>query len=76
MLNKKRGHVFEEAQVPGTPMFMVKAYLPVNESFGFTAELRAATSGQVSWLKRKLLSSGPSEGMNITVLDVGRMYTW
>jgi len=46
VLNKKRGHVFEEAQVPGTPMFMVKAYLPVNESFGFTAELRAATSGQ------------------------------
>jgi elongation factor 2 len=25
---------------------MVKAYLPVMESFGFTAELRAATSGQ------------------------------
>jgi len=46
VLNKKRGHVFEEMQVPGTPMFMVKAYLPVNESFGFTAELRAATSGQ------------------------------
>merc|ERR1719435_289296 len=46
VLNKKRGHVFEESQVPGTPMFMVKAYLPVNESFGFTAELRAATSGQ------------------------------
>merc|ERR1711962_1066359 len=46
VMNKKRGHVFEESQVPGTPMFMVKAYLPVNESFGFTAELRAATSGQ------------------------------
>merc|ERR1712193_411463 len=46
VLNKKRGHVFKESQVPGTPMFMVKAYLPVNESFGFTAELRAATSGQ------------------------------
>merc|ERR1712240_996823 len=46
VLNKKRGHVFEEAQVPGTPMCMVKAYLPVMESFGFTAELRAATSGQ------------------------------
>ena len=33
-LNKKRGHVFENLQVPGTPMFIVKAYLPVNESFG------------------------------------------
>jgi len=46
VLNRKRGHVFEDTQVQGTPMFMVKAYLPVNESFGFTAELRAATSGQ------------------------------
>ncbi len=34
VLNRKRGHVFEEGQVPGTPMFIVKAYLPVNESFG------------------------------------------
>lgn len=34
VLNRKRGHVFEEAQVAGTPMFIVKAYLPVNESFG------------------------------------------
>jgi elongation factor 2 len=34
VLNRKRGHVFEEGQVTGTPMFVVKAYLPVNESFG------------------------------------------
>ena len=34
MLNRRRGHVFEEGQVAGTPMFHVKAYLPVNESFG------------------------------------------
>jgi translation elongation factor EF-G len=29
-------------------MFNVKAYLPVAESFGFTADLRSATSGQAS----------------------------
>jgi elongation factor 2 len=46
VLNKRRGHVFEEAQTPGTPMFVVKAYLPVNESFGFTADLRSNTGGQ------------------------------
>ena len=46
VLNRRRGHVFEEAQVPGTPMFHVKAYLPVNESFGFTADLRSNTGGQ------------------------------
>ena len=46
VLNRRRGHVFEEAQVAGTPMFIVKSYLPVNESFGFTADLRSNTGGQ------------------------------
>uniref|UniRef100_A0A8C2HIT7 Eukaryotic translation elongation factor 2, like 2 n=1 Tax=Cyprinus carpio TaxID=7962 RepID=A0A8C2HIT7_CYPCA len=46
VLNRKRGHVFEESQVAGTPIFIVKAYLPVNESFGFTADLRSNTGGQ------------------------------
>lgn len=34
ILNKKCGLVFEESQVMGTSVFVVKAYLPVNESFG------------------------------------------
>lgn len=46
VLTKRRGHVFSEEQRPGTPLFTVKAYLPVNESFGFTADLRAGTGGQ------------------------------
>nr|AYV89076.1 elongation factor 2-like [Tetranychus truncatus] len=46
VLNRRRGVVFEEAQIPGTPMFVVKAHLPVNESFGFTADLRSSTGGQ------------------------------
>merc|ERR1719339_452999 len=46
VLNRRRGIVFEEMQTPGTPMFVVKAYLPVNESFGFTADLRSNTGGQ------------------------------
>jgi elongation factor 2 len=46
VLNRRRGHVFEEQQIAGTPMFVVKAYLPVNESFGFTADLRSNTGGQ------------------------------
>ncbi|KAI8638875.1 elongation factor 2 [Parasitella parasitica] len=45
-LNRRRGQVFSEEQKIGTPMMTVKAYLPVNESFGFTADLRAATGGQ------------------------------
>uniref|UniRef100_A0A6Q2X3E2 Tr-type G domain-containing protein n=1 Tax=Esox lucius TaxID=8010 RepID=A0A6Q2X3E2_ESOLU len=46
VLNRKRGMVFEESQVAGTPIFIVKAFLPVNESFGFTADLRSNTGGQ------------------------------
>jgi elongation factor 2 len=46
VLNKRRGQVFSEEQRPGTPMFTVKAYLPVMESFGFTADLRQGTQGQ------------------------------
>ena len=46
VLTRKRGHVFSEEQRPGTPLFTVKAYLPVNESFGFQGDLRAATGGQ------------------------------
>ena len=45
-LSRKRGQVFSEEQRPGTPLFNVKAYLPVNESFGFNADLRQATGGQ------------------------------
>lgn len=46
VLNRKRGQVISEIQRPGTPQFIIKAYLPVNESFGFTTELRQATGGQ------------------------------
>lgn len=46
VLNRRRGHVTSEEQRPGTPMYNIKAYLPVNESFGFTADLRSNTGGQ------------------------------
>ncbi|XP_008336799.1 elongation factor 2-like [Cynoglossus semilaevis] len=46
VLTRRRGHVIDEFQVPGTPMQIIKAHLPVMESFGFTADLRSATSGQ------------------------------
>ena len=36
----------EEIPVEGTPMTNIRAYLPVNESFGFDKALRAATSGK------------------------------
>lgn len=45
-LTRRRGHVFAEEQRAGTPLFNIKAYLPVNESFGFPADLRSSTGGQ------------------------------
>jgi len=44
-MNKRRGQIIEDTSIAGTPMHIVKAYLPVNESFGFTAELRKNTGG-------------------------------
>jgi len=46
VLNKRRGVVFENCQIGSTPQYVVKAHLPVNESFGFTADLRSNTGGQ------------------------------
>jgi elongation factor 2 len=45
-LNTKRGQILEEIPRSGTPMYNVKAYLPVYESFGFTEDLRRRTAGQ------------------------------
>ena len=46
VLTRRRGHVFTEEQRPGTPMMTLLAYLPVMESFGFTADLRSNTGGK------------------------------
>mmetsp|Transcript_826 Transcript_826/g.1239 ORF Transcript_826/g.1239 Transcript_826/m.1239 type:complete len:995 (+) Transcript_826:135-3119(+) len=46
VLAKRRGHVTQDLPKPGTPIFLVKAYLPVVESFGFETDLRYTTQGQ------------------------------
>ncbi|CAH1253903.1 EEF2 [Branchiostoma lanceolatum] len=64
-LNQRRGHVYEENQIIGTPTVVVKAYLPVNESFGFTADLRSKTGGkafpQCVFDHWKVLSGDPTD---------------
>jgi elongation factor 2 len=42
----RRGTVEEEVLIEGTPLTIIKAYLPVAESFGFTSYLRQQTSGK------------------------------
>jgi len=46
VLNRRRGQVVAEEDRGTGPLKNVKAYLPVMESFGFTADLRSNTSGQ------------------------------
>ncbi|KAH3727287.1 elongation factor 2-like [Dreissena polymorpha] len=46
LLSRKRGEIIEQNPQEGTPMTTVKAYMPVNESFGFNGELRGDTGGQ------------------------------
>ena len=46
VMNKRRGEIIDEENKEGTPLYKLKGYLPVAESFGFTASLREATSGK------------------------------
>jgi len=45
VLNKRRGNITENMEGTGC-ITWIRGNLPVNESFGFTSELRAATGGQ------------------------------
>lgn len=42
----KRGTVEEDDEVEGTPLRILKSFLPVSESFGFTGFLRQKTGGK------------------------------
>jgi len=46
VLTRRRGIIIGEENRPGTPIYNVRAFMPVCESFGFTGDLRAATGGQ------------------------------
>uniref|UniRef100_A0A7S2YA81 Elongation factor EFG domain-containing protein n=1 Tax=Entomoneis paludosa TaxID=265537 RepID=A0A7S2YA81_9STRA len=70
VLTQRRGHVFTEEQRPGTPQMTLLAYLPVMESFGFTADLRSNTGGkafpQCSFDHWEPMSGNPHEEGNKT----------
>jgi elongation factor 2 len=77
VLTRRRGHVFTEEQRPGTPQMTLLAYLPVMESFGFTADLRSNTGGkafpQCSFDHWEIMSGDPytaGNKCNETVLAV------
>ncbi|GJQ15369.1 hypothetical protein GpartN1_g7160.t1 [Galdieria partita] len=46
LLARRRGHVTEDAPKPASPLFTLKAFIPVLDSFGFEVDLRTFTQGQ------------------------------
>ena len=46
VLARRRGHVTQDAPLPGSPLYMIKALLPVIDSFGYETDLRTHTQGQ------------------------------
>lgn len=48
VLGKREGRVLHEEMKEGTDMFIIKAVVPVAESFGFADEIRKRTSGLAS----------------------------
>ena len=46
LMAQRRGLIEEEIPIEGCPLVILKAFLPVAESFGFTSTLRERTSGK------------------------------
>ncbi|ESO05879.1 hypothetical protein HELRODRAFT_105890 [Helobdella robusta] len=46
VLARRRGHVTQDAPVPGSPLYTIKAFMPAIDSFGFETDLRTHTQGQ------------------------------
>lgn len=46
VLSRRRGHVTRDAPKPGSPLYTVKAFIPVLDANGFETDLRTATMGQ------------------------------
>jgi U5 small nuclear ribonucleoprotein component len=46
VLARRRGHVTQDAPIPGSPLYSIRAFLPAIDSFGFETDLRTHTQGQ------------------------------
>ncbi|PWN23949.1 putative ribosomal elongation factor EF-2 [Microstroma glucosiphilum] len=51
VLARRRGHVVQDLPKAGTPLFTVKAYIPVIDANGFETDLRTVTQGQAFCLQ-------------------------
>lgn len=46
VLARRRGHVTQDSPLPGSPLYLIKALIPVIDSFGYEVDLRTHTQGQ------------------------------
>eukprot|EP00731_Ephydatia_muelleri_P008580 Em0004g918a len=46
VLARRRGHVTQDAPVPGSPLYIIKAFIPAIDSFGFETDMRTHIQGQ------------------------------
>eukprot|EP01012_Entosiphon_sulcatum_P005136 TRINITY_DN1219_c0_g1_i1.p1 TRINITY_DN1219_c0_g1~~TRINITY_DN1219_c0_g1_i1.p1 ORF type:complete len:981 (+),score=225.34 TRINITY_DN1219_c0_g1_i1:31-2973(+) len=46
VLGRRRGHVTQDMPRPGSPLYTVKAFVPVIDSFGLETDIRTHTQGQ------------------------------
>nr|VZI39197.1 unnamed protein product [Spirometra erinaceieuropaei] len=46
VVTRRRGHVTQDAPISGSPLYILKAFLPVIDSFGFETDLRTHSQGQ------------------------------
>eukprot|EP00802_Teleaulax_amphioxeia_P003246 Tamp_03249.p1 GENE.Tamp_03249~~Tamp_03249.p1 ORF type:complete len:989 (-),score=348.22 Tamp_03249:779-3745(-) len=51
VLSRRRGHVTQDLPKAGSPLYTIKAYIPVIDSFGFETDLRTHTQGQAFCLQ-------------------------
>lgn len=77
VMSSRRGTIEEETQVEGTPLCILRAFLPVSESFGFTGLLREKTNGKAfpncSFDHWEMMNGNPlveSDKLGKIILDV------
>ena len=46
LLSRRRGHMVSSAPMSGSPLSIVKAFLPIIDSFGFETDIRTFSQGQ------------------------------
>lgn len=54
VLARRRGHVVQDIPKAGSPLYTIKAYIPVMDSYGFETDLRTHTQGQAFCVQVKM----------------------